>query len=134
MDASSPTDANFYVPVAQLLERDPAKVEVGCESHPRDANFCIKNAKFCYTKQACCCNDHSVSVRDMTVLHTVIVEVHGPKSLESHKAEEMKRILDRLDWSQILKEHLASFPEVVVVPIPRQPDQRITGPKRVIGG
>ena len=41
----------LYVPVAQLLERDPAKVEVGCESHPRDANLCKINAKLRYASR-----------------------------------------------------------------------------------
>ena len=53
-------------------------------------------------------------------------EIHGPENLESHRAESMKRVSDNLDWPSLLKEHLADFPEVVIVPIPRQPDRRIT--------
>ncbi len=52
----------LYVPVAQLLERDPAKVEVGCESHPRDANFCKINAELRYASRFVRCNDHPVPV------------------------------------------------------------------------
>jgi hypothetical protein len=53
-------------------------------------------------------------------------EIHGPENLESHRAENMKRVLDNLDWPSLLKEHLAGFPEVVIVPIPRHPNKRIT--------
>ena len=60
------------------------------------------------------------------MLHTVMFEIHGPENLESHRAESMKRVSDNLDWPSLLKEHLADFPEVVIVPIFRQPDKRIT--------